>query len=64
MLAGVNVFLVYLWPSDGLKQIKANGLILFTYVNKVIRFRKKNDDKVCIFFFLKTKQIKIIKWID
>ena len=34
MLAGVNVFLVYLWPSEGLKQIKANGLILFTYVKQ------------------------------
>ena len=38
---GVNVFLIYLWPLEGLKQIKANRLILFTY--ELIRYNLNHD---------------------
>ena len=38
---GVNVFLIYLWPLEGLKQIKANRLILFTY--ELIRYNLNHN---------------------
>ena len=40
-VGGCKCVLIYLWPLEGLKQIKANRLILFTY--ELIRYNLNHN---------------------